>query len=1676
MRTKQRNFAMAFLGFIMAIAMVLGYTSLSAKSVQAASTGTPTLTMVNGAQVRYLGDPGIKFTAVVENYSAEYKYGMLILPESAFEKYAGEDFYGNYHAFFKAKGITNYADKSCSVYEKGGQNLISLALTDIEDYDMGFVGVAYTLKDGVYTYADVTMANNARSISYVAQMALKYEQGLKQEDINYLREFVTSDDFILGEDDYLNDGNISNGGSEGEVIPNDYAMKYIFNAAGETVSQITKKAYASGSQVSFKYYVPAGTPMSWWGIAWHTDPSKANVYHAAGIENAIGYHALGKTTGAWVDVSFTLPEGGPFYLYFGSEVSSTNWKIDGQNSYALIDDFTIGSTTETFASADLNDSIFSVLSGAGAQTELMVKGGFLLGESVYTQENALKYTFNVGMDEKIPFITTDAYAAGSKVEFMYYVPEGVTYSSAWWIWAWTTSKSSIPYYAQTKSPATGADLPMPVIGEWAKVSVTLPSSGGPYYIYLASSVGDWANGGNSKTAYVLIDNLAINGEIVEDFNNGLEGSKVEVINSASISLADGEGYVVEEIEEQELAMKYIFNGLTDSPPAMITKEAIAGGSTISLKYYIPEGTITSWWGIAWHTDPSQTNIYHAGGASSPMGYKSFSQVVGEWTTETITLPEGGPYYLYFGGEINDVRWRFEDKTPSWVLIDEFKVGDVYETFNYGVENSIFEIKAPAAARNSEAGEGYVAPTVEYTNFGAKVRIDLISGTKTTPSFITRQKYVSDGSLVVTFDYFMSGNLGNKWWAFFWTNDNKVASVYAHVENNKENNNGIDLPVNVQDVWTTASVTLPAGEWYLYFGGSIGDWGKKDGEEGRGYVIIDNFRIGDLAFEDFNNTNNANDESDYGIFVDNRSSKPNAITLAEGKKEFEAGEHAAKFDFSSSFDCVSNTFITKEAIAKGGDTVSLKYYIPETSSIGDWWCISWSNVNSGEGASYWKPNRLEVPNGGMGMSMTKGEWVDVTFTIPTDDAGYTYYLYLCAYGSTNIWSGEVYIDNFTVTRGGKVVAFEDFNGDPAEWMFAFNSAYVSYGDGDTAQEEPETPETPEEPELPESADPNALVNLIKKETVLEYLASGGYAYFVKAGEISADGLPSTRIFVEGTFDYEITGEKEFAIYFGNNYYVVISQDYIALYNGLTKISMVNGIDAKNTISLVITADGKVIVGLGGAFYGLGTITEEDYLTINCIKFVALGGNGNVLLSSFNFVYYYCVASDVPTYFSDEYLDITAYNSDAEAMVSDAGYALLAEAGFTKTMGLQQGRGISHDLHEQDIVDGACSCTSAEEHIAYLMAEVNADAHRALDLAQKYGMKHYVINSNLINIERNPNNNQWIDDMANLATYLDHPALAGHFFADEPQSGNWSTADELPKLKTAFDIYLGTKFSSVEAFINLLPMNSSQFTLASYENYVKEYVNDIGVRAGQVSFDMYPLHDDGIVDDHLRNLEIVRSAMGSNNMELRGYIHAASIPDSGRDIRAIESVNDYYMQMYSLLCYGAKEIIYYRINAEEVTDSSIGGGIIGQNSLATGNAYNWAKQANNEIRAFENAYMNFNWNSVSIFGKTNLTEFNQLKNEKAAYGYLTGASSSASILVGNFDNPNPSAYKDNYAYMVMNYGDTGSSTASSSVTLNFNTATHVLVYQQGKPTVYAVSGGAITLNLMMGEGAFVIPFVR
>jgi hypothetical protein len=144
------------------------------------------------------------------------------------------------------------------------------------------------------------------------------------------------------------------------------AMRYTFNVAGENVSQVTKKAYAGGSKVSFKYYIPEGTNTQWWGLAYSTSKDALDIYAAADANRA---HKLTTTVGSWTDVEFTLPEGGDYYLYFGSEVG--NWKLaDGSNAYVLIDDFKVGDVEETF---DKQTAvwIFDILQPAGITYEIL---------------------------------------------------------------------------------------------------------------------------------------------------------------------------------------------------------------------------------------------------------------------------------------------------------------------------------------------------------------------------------------------------------------------------------------------------------------------------------------------------------------------------------------------------------------------------------------------------------------------------------------------------------------------------------------------------------------------------------------------------------------------------------------------------------------------------------------------------------------------------------------------------------------------------------------------------------------------------------------------------------------------------------------------------------------------------------------------------------------------------------------------------------------------------------------------------------------------------------------------------------------------------------------------------------------------------------------------------------
>ena len=789
-----------------------------------------------------------------------------------------------------------------------------------------------------------------------------------------------------------------------EIEEGEYAAKIIVDkldsAYNTRASFITKTWYAKGSEVSFKYYI-VGETTSWFNVYHAIDPNDTCVYEEHGTSTIIAPFNIIK--GAWQTMTFTMPENG--YIHFGGAVGE--WG-DG-TGYVLIDNFTVDGETDDFnkgpAAGLFNVNTPDAIEYTDGYVEVTVEEG----------EYSMQYTCNVG-GEAVALVTKEAYASGSTVSFMYYIPEGTV--TSWWGIGWTTKSSDFTpddYYAAA-SASTGYQ-PSQVTGVWTKVEFTLPVDG-PYYLYITTEVGGGAGRWmcNGENAVIYIDNFTIDGE-VETFNKGVAKSIFKVLVDSVIT--EGEGYeeaaIPDEPTEGELAMKYIFNIGMDETPSQITKEAYASGSTISFKYYIPADTVTSWWWLGYA--PTNTPKYYADGEGE--GHFDLPKTTGEWVEVEYMLPAGGPYYLYFVSEVGAGagRWMLNGEN-SYVLIDDFSIDGDVETFNNGIKNSIFDILNVNAVKT---GEGWEPLNGE---FGAKLQMDMISSTKTTPSFITSETYVSDGTLTITFDYYMSGNTNSKWWTLGWTTSNTNADIYAGMveSHTTAENSAYALPTNVQDAWNTVTVTIPAGEWYFYFAGAIGEWSG-------GYVIIDNFAIGNIVTETFNN-------GEYGIFLDNRDSKPDAITIAGGKTGFVPGEYAAKLDFTNSFENNASTFITKEAYA-GGSKITFKYYIPEETTIGDWWSICWDT--NGSSPNFWAVGNGPVaPSGGANPNPDKlktGKWVEYSITLPE---GGPYYVYFCGYQN---WNGCVYIDDFTV---GSVT--ETFNNGLEESIFKANLAYVGLGEG------------------------------------------------------------------------------------------------------------------------------------------------------------------------------------------------------------------------------------------------------------------------------------------------------------------------------------------------------------------------------------------------------------------------------------------------------------------------------------------------------------------------------------------------------------------------------------------------------------------------------------------------------
>ena len=668
---------------------------------------TTDIVMIPGAQVRKNDQlPGLRFTAKLNKMDIMAEYGMLILPEVAWDIL---DFNGDYH---EVLGDRTYADGSCTPYEVEGDTYISLSIVGLlpQNYSMNFVGVAYKKSmTGVYSYAEVRLEDNARSMAYVAQMALKYDTELTETQVNYLEEYANPG-VVVDREEYLDGFGDDNFMATGSAVIDDgdnvvaIDIQNKLSADNGRMSFITAEGYTNISKIIFDFKTGAQAGIgreTWWGFALTTNPAKASIYNygESGTGHAKNFCILPYTDGEWTTVTVEFGENdahyscsngasGGFeyldidkanYVYFvgargenfDGPVYINNFRIICKNSQMFTDNF----DTSAFG------GMFRDYSGSNEPAVTLERNTtysviFEETEEDVTAENtnvlAIKGN-TVGNVEKVAIVTKNSYSHVSKLTFdAQWTGAGI---SDQWGLSFTTDKGNFNCY-------------------WPKSNVTLKKDAGVWYTYEFTpytdgngnpkvnvffkergqaeftklGVGDWTNessyfyiqiapkgqenGHNgllTDQAVLLIDNFVITSDVTE--YDQFEVSPTAGLFNYGSGQSEGLTLVQGESDTKNKVASIIGKAIGGNEAiSMITKNGYTGITSISFDALWTGAGESDRWGLSYKTASESYNHY-----VSPLGeLKQYNSWVSynfaiEGSTVTITYkPYGSTSWLSLG--------------------------------------------------------------------------------------------------------------------------------------------------------------------------------------------------------------------------------------------------------------------------------------------------------------------------------------------------------------------------------------------------------------------------------------------------------------------------------------------------------------------------------------------------------------------------------------------------------------------------------------------------------------------------------------------------------------------------------------------------------------------------------------------------------------------------------------------------------------------------------------------------------------------------------------------------------------------------------------------------------------------------------------------------------------------
>lgn len=239
--------------------------------------------------------------------------------------------------------------------------------------------------------------------------------------------------------------------------------------------------------------------------------------------------------------------------------------------------------------------------------------------------------------------------------------------------------------------------------------------------------------------------------------------------------------------------------------------------------------------------------------------------------------------------------------------------------------------------------------------------------------------------------------------------------------------------------------------------------------------------------------------------------------------------------------------------------------------------------------------------------------------------------------------------------------------------------------------------------------------------------------------------------------------------------------------------------------------------------------------------------------------------------------------------------------------------------------------------------------AMDVAEKVGVKMVI---HVPELSKEPE--------TVVRRFMEHPALAGYYLADEPGSGSFAGLAERVKLIRAID-------DQHFCYINLFPNHAPKEALGteSYLQHVQRFIEEVPVQI--VSFDHYPITEDPHGKRRFNGLWYENLEIISDESRKAGKPFWAFALTVAHYTYPIPTPAEIRFQVFSNLAYGAQGIQYFTY----VTPTAYGQNDFHHAPLAYGTmqrteVYDYIKEVNHDIAALSHVFLGSSVVSVTHTG--------------------------------------------------------------------------------------------------------------